>query len=54
MIGMNPSSLPVSVRGNFYKCGDLSAHVHYCMFKPYNTPKPDYHRPEQFASLAMV
>lgn len=42
------------MRGNFYKCGDLSAHVHYCMFKPYNTPKPDYHRPEQFASLAMV
>ncbi len=43
-----------AMRGNFYKCGDLSAHVHYCMFKPYNTPKPDYHRPEQFASLAMV
>ena len=42
------------MRGNFYKCGDLSAHVHYCRFKPYNTPKPDYHRPEQFASLAMV
>ena len=44
----------VQMRGNFYKCGDLSAHVHYCMFKPYDTPRPDYHRPEQFADIVLA
>ena len=33
--------------------GDLTGHIHYCMFKPYDTPKPDYHRPEQFASMLL-
>ena len=42
-----------AMRGNFYKCGDLTGHIHYCMFKPYDTPKPDYHRPEQFASMLL-
>jgi len=42
-----------AMRGNFYKCGDLTGHAHYGMFKPYDTPKPDYHRPEQFADLAL-
>ena len=44
----------LGMRGNFYKCGDLTGHAHYLMFKPYDTPKPDYHRPEQFASLLLV
>ena len=41
------------MRGNFYKCGDMTGHIHYCMFKPYDTPKPDYHRPEQFAAMVL-
>ena len=40
------------MRGNFYKCGD-SARRHYALFKPYDTPHPDYHRPEQFADLIL-
>ena len=51
MIGMNPSSLPVSVRGNFYKCGDLTAHPHFLSWNPVDTPKPDFHRPEFFGEL---
>ena len=33
--------------------GDMTGHIHYCMFKPYDTPKPDYHRPEQFAAMVL-
>ena len=44
----------MKMRGNFYKCGDDTAHVHYLMFKPYDTPKPDYHRPEQFAEFVLA
>lgn len=39
------------LRGNFYKCGDMTEHPHYGMFKPYDLPKPDFHRPELFADL---
>ena len=42
-----------AMRGNFYKCGDLTKQPHYLMFKPYDTPRPDYHRPEQFADLVL-
>ncbi len=41
------------MRGNFYKCGDGTASPHYCMFKPYDTAKPDFHRPEQFAAMRL-
>ena len=41
------------MRGNFYQCGDRTAHVHYGMFKPYDIPAPDYHRPELFACFLL-
>ena len=43
-----------AMRGNFYKCGDKTAHPHYVMFKPYDTEKPDYHRPELFAPMTLT
>ena len=42
------------IRGNFYKCGDATEKPHYCMFKPYDTAQPDYHRPEQFAEMRVT
>lgn len=41
-------------QGNFYKCGDETPVVHYGMWNPVNTPKPDFHRPEFFGRLVMV
>lgn len=44
----------LKMRGNFYKCGDLTEHPHYGMFQPYDLPEADYHRPELFAELKTV
>ena len=41
-------------RGNFYKCGDETAVVHYGMWNPVGTEKPDFHRPEYFGSLVIA
>ena len=40
-------------RGNFYKCGDETPIVHYGMWSPVGTEKPDFHRPEYFGTLVM-
>lgn len=51
IIGINPNYPPVSLRGNFYKCGDKTAHPHYMSWNPIQTSKPDFHRPEYFGEL---
>ncbi len=38
-------------KGNFYKCGDETACVHYGTWNPVEVPRPDYHRPEFFGEL---
>lgn len=53
LIGIDRNNLPVSVRGNFYKCGDLTAHPHYLSWNPIRTPKPDFHRPEFFGEIIL-
>ena len=40
-------------RGNFYKCGDETAAVHYGMWSPVRTEKADFHRPEYFGTLVI-
>ena len=52
-LGKGPAA-GLTIRGNFYKCGDATEAAHYCMFKPYDTEKPDYHRPEQFAEMRLI
>ena len=38
-------------KGNFYKCGDETACVHYGKWNLVDVPRPDYHRPEFFGEL---
>ncbi len=38
-------------RGNFYKCGDETAVIHFGMWNPIGTEKADFHRPEYFGDL---
>lgn len=40
-----------SMKGNFYKCGDLLPSPHWASWAPITTPKPDFHRPEFFAPI---
>ena len=41
------------LKGNFYCCGDDARHAHYGMYKGYDLPAPDYHRPELFADMRL-
>ncbi len=53
-IGIDPEHLPESIRANFYKCGDCTAHPHFLSWSPVQTGKPDFHRPEFFGKLRLV
>lgn len=39
------------IRGNFYKCGDLTEQPHYYAWNYIKTPTPDFHRPEYFGEM---
>lgn len=39
------------MRGNFYKCGDLTPKEHYYAWNPVECPQPDFHRSEYFGKL---
>ena len=54
LIGIVPENLPASIRANFYKCGDKTAHPHFVSWSPIDTPQPDFHRPEFFGELKFV
>ena len=51
LMGLDPENLPKSLRGNIYKCGDMTAHPHFLSWAPIGTPTPDFHRPEYFGEL---
>jgi hypothetical protein len=51
LMGLDPENLPKSLRGNIYKCGDLTAHPHFLSWSPIGTPSPDFHRPEFFGEF---
>ena len=44
---------PALLKGNIYKCGDLTAHPHYVTWAPVGTPSPDFHRPEFFGEFVL-
>ena len=51
LMGLDPDAMPASLRGNIYKCGDMTAHPHFLSWAPIGTPTPDFHRPEYFGEL---
>lgn len=44
---------PAALKGNIYKCGDLTAHPHFVSWSPVGTPAPDFHRPEFFGTFEL-
>lgn len=41
----------LSLRGNFYKCGEETQTPHYLAWNRVKTASPDFHRPEDFGTL---
>ena len=42
------------LRGNFYKCGDLTVQPHYIAWNRVDSPRPDFHLPEYFGLLTLA
>ena len=40
-------------KGNFYKCGDMTDHVHYGTWSEVEVPAPDYHVPDFFGKIEL-
>ncbi len=53
LISTEPEHLPASLRANFYKCADMSAHLHYLSWNPIPVPAPDFHLPEYFGTIIL-
>ena len=41
------------LRGNFYKCGNLTASKHYLSWNPIDSDTPNFHVPECFGELVL-
>lgn len=41
------------LRGNFYKCGNLTANKHYLSWNPVDSDTPNFHLPESFGELVL-
>jgi len=44
----------MEARANFYKCGDETEFEHYGAWNPVQSPKPDFHRPEDFGKIIFL
>lgn len=53
LLGLVYENKPITMRGNFYKCADLTATPHFLSWAPIDTPEPDFHRPEFFADIVL-
>ena len=54
LFGADPACPPETLKANFYKCGDETAHPHFLSWSPIDTPQPDFHRPEFFGELILL
>ncbi len=51
-----PDGMPnggFSLRGNFYKCGDLTSEPHYLSWAPITFERPNFHLPAYFGNLIL-
>ena len=51
LLGITIVDKTVSLKANFYKCGDGTQNPHYLSWSEIETPTPDFHRPEFFGVL---
>ena len=43
----------MTIRANFYKCGEKTEFSHFGLWKETHTEKPDFHRPECFGEIVL-
>lgn len=53
LIGITYTGKPVEMKGNFYKCGGKTSSPHYLSWAPIHTERPDFHRPDCFATIIL-
>lgn len=53
LVGIDPENIPSRLKANFYKCGDLTKHIHFLSWSPIDCPKPDFHRPDFFGTIEL-
>lgn len=53
LVGQETPSFPLTLKGNFYKCGDKTKYPHFVSWKPILVEKPDFHRPEFFGEIVL-
>ncbi|MDU5344496.1 MAG: carbohydrate-binding family 9-like protein, partial [Prevotella bivia] len=41
----------LTMKANFYKCGDKTDQPHFLSWQKVDLPKPDFHRPEFFGTI---
>ncbi len=44
----------MTLRANFFKCGDETKQEHYMAWNPVGAPEPNFHLPEFFGELVLV
>lgn len=44
----------MTIRTNFYKCGEKTEYSHFGVWNPIPLEKPDFHRPEFFGEVKLV
>lgn len=45
---------PRTLRANFFKCGDKTAHPHFLSWAPIEAPAPNFHLPAFFGELELI
>lgn len=51
LFGVDPDDLPDTLRANFYKCADKTAHPHFVSWNPITSGILSFHQPEYFGEL---
>lgn len=53
LMGLKYEGKPVTMKGNVYKCASGTSQPHFLSWAPVPTEKPDFHRPEFFATVIL-
>lgn len=53
LLGVKYDGKPLEMKANFNKCASATSQPHYLSWAPIDSPSPDFHRPDCFATLVL-